>query len=74
LSGFEAANHDSVRAEAHKLKSSARTVGAHELADLCLDLEEAGTAKDAMLLQTLLGRLQSICGRTKDAIARALVA
>ena len=74
LSGFEAANHDSVRAEAHKLKSSARTVGAHELADLCLDLEEAGKAKDAMLLQTLLGRLQSICGRTKDAIARALVA
>ena len=34
------------RRHAHKLKSSARTIGAHPLADLCLALEKAGKADD----------------------------
>lgn len=74
LSAFEAENYDSVRSEAHKLKSSARTVGAQELADVCLDLEQSGKAKDLALLEAPMGRLQSICDRTKDAIAIAVVA
>lgn len=41
-------HHDAgqVAFHAHKLKSSARTVGAHELADLCEILETAGKAGD----------------------------
>ncbi|MBT5010228.1 MAG: response regulator, partial [Gammaproteobacteria bacterium] len=45
LSGFDIEDYDRIRAEAHKLKSSARTVGAHRLADLCFELELAGKAK-----------------------------
>ena len=37
---------DGVAAAAHKLKSSARSVGANELADLCQTLETAGKAED----------------------------
>ncbi len=73
LSGFEIEDYDRIRAEAHKLKSSARTVGAHRLADLCFELELAGKAKAAPALQTHLGSLQSICDQTKNAIAQAIV-
>ena len=37
---------DGVAAAAHKLKSSARSVGANNLADLCQTLETAGKAED----------------------------
>ncbi|MBS15692.1 MAG: hypothetical protein CMQ23_03565, partial [Gammaproteobacteria bacterium] len=37
---------EAVGRHAHKLKSSARTIGAHPLADLCLALEKAGKADD----------------------------
>ncbi|MEE9318466.1 MAG: Hpt domain-containing protein, partial [Rhodospirillales bacterium] len=37
---------DGVAKAAHKLKSSARSVGANELADLCQTLETAGKAED----------------------------
>jgi len=35
-----------MRASAHKLKSSARSIGAHALADLMVALEAAGKAQD----------------------------
>ena len=73
LSGFDIEDYDRIRAEAHKLKSSARTVGAHRLADLCFELELAGKAKAAPALQTHLGSLQSICDQTRNAIAQAIV-
>jgi PAS domain S-box-containing protein len=73
LSGFDIEDYDRIRAEAHKLKSSARTVGAHRLADLCFELELAGKAKATPALQTHLGSLQSICDQTKNAIAQAIV-
>ena len=73
LSGFDIEDYDRIRAEAHKLKSSARTVGAHRLADLCFELELAGKAKAAPALKTHLGSLQSICDQTKNAIAQAIV-
>jgi len=37
---------EAVGRHAHKLKSSARTIGAHPLADLCLALEKAGKEDD----------------------------
>ena len=43
-----------VRAAAHKLKSSARTVGARGLADACEALERAGIANDRAGIATLL--------------------
>ena len=73
LSGFDIEDYDRIRAEAHKLKSSARTVGAHRLADLCFELELAGKAKATPALQTHLGSLQSICDQTRNAIAQAIV-
>ena len=73
LSGFDVEDYERIRAEAHKLKSSARTVGAHRLADLCFELELAGKAKATPALQTHLGSLQSICDQTKNAIAQAIV-
>lgn len=35
-----------VKAQAHKLKSSSRSIGANQLADLCRDLEQAGADED----------------------------
>jgi HPt (histidine-containing phosphotransfer) domain-containing protein len=74
LSGFDVDDFEGVRGEAHKLKSSARTVGAHTLADLCLELELAGKAKEGPALKNHLASLQSICDQTKEAIARAISA
>ncbi len=50
------ATADIIRA-AHKLKSSARAVGAETLADLCQDLERAGKAQDWTTLDGLHPRL-----------------
>ena len=37
---------DGVAKAAHKLKSSARSVGANDMADLCQTLESAGNSED----------------------------
>jgi len=44
---------------AHKLKSSARSVGAQALADLCINMEQAGNSGDIEALQLLLYRFES---------------
>ncbi|MBK6973086.1 MAG: PAS domain S-box protein [Sterolibacteriaceae bacterium] len=46
-----------VGAVAHKLKSSARTVGADALADLCLELEQAGKTEDWTVIDTSMSML-----------------
>jgi HPt (histidine-containing phosphotransfer) domain-containing protein len=43
-----------VAAEAHKLKSSARAVGALQLGELCDALERAGKANNASALAALI--------------------
>jgi signal transduction histidine kinase/CheY-like chemotaxis protein/HPt (histidine-containing phosphotransfer) domain-containing protein len=43
---YEAKDDEGLRAHAHKLKSSARALGANKLADLCYELEQAGKAAD----------------------------
>ncbi|MBB4265858.1 PAS domain S-box protein [Roseospira visakhapatnamensis] len=42
---------------AHKLKSAARAIGAHRLADLCQDLEQAGKAGDIRRVADLAPQL-----------------
>jgi len=46
-------------AAAHKLKSSARTVGALVLGELCEEMEQAGTAGNAQALTALLPRFEA---------------
>jgi len=43
---YDSHQGDVVGALAHRLKSSARTIGAHALADCCLALEQAGKSGD----------------------------
>jgi CheY-like chemotaxis protein/HPt (histidine-containing phosphotransfer) domain-containing protein len=46
-------------ATAHKLKSSARAVGALALGELCAEMEQAGKAGDTQALNALLPRFES---------------
>jgi CheY-like chemotaxis protein/HPt (histidine-containing phosphotransfer) domain-containing protein len=46
LAAFQARDAGAVGDASHKLKSSAKTVGAHELAELCVTLEKAGASAD----------------------------
>jgi PAS domain S-box-containing protein len=50
---------------AHKLKSSARTVGANDLANCCMSLENAVKAKDAQTVSQQLIRLPSLFDDTR---------
>ena len=50
LQGVEWGDAEAVGRQAHKLKSSARTVGAHQLADICLVLEKAGKSDDMAVI------------------------
>lgn len=52
--------------QAHKLKSSARAVGANHLSDLCLDLETAGKADDWTGVDELVADLQPTIDCVKD--------
>ncbi|SCY72834.1 PAS domain S-box-containing protein [Nitrosospira sp. Nl5] len=47
-------------AAAHKLKSSARSVGALLLGDLCAEMEKAGKAGDIQALRALMPRFASV--------------
>ena len=44
--GWEKHSAEEVEMAAHKLKSSAKSVGAYELGDICSTLEKAGREKD----------------------------
>ncbi|AFU99165.1 Hpt domain-containing protein [Simiduia agarivorans] len=58
LSEFEAASTiTAVGAVAHKLKSSARTVGANDLADICAGLEAAAKSGQQSVVDQLVPRL-----------------
>ena len=49
---------DAVHTAAHKLKSAARTVGAIDLGDLCVAIEDAAIAGDSASLNTLSQRFE----------------
>ena len=54
-----------VKAEAHKLKSSSRSVGANELADTCLGLETAGKEEDWGTIDELAPKLEPLFKEVK---------
>jgi len=51
---------EGVRAAAHKLKSSARSIGAHALADACLELENAGRSADWSTIDRAMPNLSGL--------------
>jgi signal transduction histidine kinase/CheY-like chemotaxis protein/HPt (histidine-containing phosphotransfer) domain-containing protein len=57
-----------VGAAAHKLKSSARAVGAHRLAELCLALEEAGKSENWADIEASAPQLQDVLGNVVEYI------
>ncbi|GMR15342.1 MAG: hypothetical protein BMS9Abin30_0968 [Gammaproteobacteria bacterium] len=66
------AHHDAeqVAFHAHKLKSSARTVGANELADLCMALEAAGKAAEWGKIDRLSPQMKAAIERVKEHVDR----
>ena len=74
FSGFETAykQHDfeQVRFQCHKLKSSARAVGANSLADLCLALEMAAHNKNWSEITDLANDLKPSIERVEDYVKR----
>ena len=59
-----------VVALAHKLKSSARLVGALALGELCVEMERAGKAGDGELLSILLPKFEQELARVESYLAR----
>ena len=59
---YSSRQSDEVGALAHRLKSSARAVGAHALADCCLALEQAGKSGDWPIIDKQIGALPSHFG------------
>ena len=57
-SAFKAKDWAAVGAAGHKFKSSARTIGATQLADICEALEKAGKAGDDKTINKLMPKLR----------------
>jgi len=60
---FESKSAEDVRAASHKLKSSARSVGAIALADLCQTLETAGKAGDWETINAAFAQMHAVLGQ-----------
>jgi PAS domain S-box-containing protein len=58
LVAVDSGNAQGVTNAAHKLKSAARSVGAHELADICVTMEAAGKSSDVATINALAPKLQ----------------
>jgi len=71
-SAFDAHSPDNVGTAAHKLKSSARAVGATELADLCLTLERAGKGGNWNEIEAKMPRLKDCMDEVQAWIARKI--
>ncbi|MGV2977412.1 PAS-domain containing protein [Roseibium alexandrii] len=65
----EAQDAAAVGAAGHKLKSSARAVGANELADLSLNLEKAGKSDDWAAINVEFPKIRPIMQQIADHIA-----
>jgi HPt (histidine-containing phosphotransfer) domain-containing protein len=57
-----------IASAAHKLKSSARSVGAHDLADLCQKLEAAGKAEQWSDIDAAAPQLGGVFGTVVEHI------
>jgi HPt (histidine-containing phosphotransfer) domain-containing protein len=70
LKEFRAASDSAaVGAVAHKLKSSARTIGAHPLADICAGLEVASRNGQQSVIDQLLPRMEPEIRRVVEFVA-----
>jgi len=58
--GWENHSAEEIEMSAHKLKSSARSVGATELGDICSILEIAGKEQDWVSIDPLIPRLDQV--------------
>ena len=56
---LEGSNAEEIKGAAHKLKSSARSIGADILSDICAELETAGKNADWEQVQELAPRIES---------------
>ncbi len=56
--GLKSNDEATIGDAAHKLKSSARSIGANKLADICQALEEAGQAADQGTIEKLVPKLR----------------
>ncbi|NQU59427.1 MAG: Hpt domain-containing protein [Rhodospirillales bacterium] len=65
---FNDRSADGVAKAAHKLKSSSRSIGANELADLCQTLEIAGKAEDWDEIDKAAPRLKGVMQEVTDYI------
>jgi len=70
ISGIETAQQEEdveqVAFLAHKLKSSARTVGANSLADLCFELERAGREENWTVINTAGAGMRDIAAQVSQ--------
>ena len=57
---FDSRSAADVKAQAHKLKSSSRSIGANELADTCLALETAGKDENWEAIETLAPKVEPL--------------
>ena len=64
----EQKNYENICAQSHKLKSSAKTVGANALATLCLDLEQAGKEMKSDNLDLMASQLKTEFARVRQYI------
>jgi HPt (histidine-containing phosphotransfer) domain-containing protein len=67
--GVATARYQDAAAQAHKLKSSARTVGAMRLGACCAELERAGGAGDAAACAALSLQLRQALNQVENEIA-----
>ncbi len=68
MQGFEAKDALAVGTAAHKLKSSARAVGANTLADLCAELETNGKAADWPAIEVGVPKLDGMIAHVTNYI------
>ncbi len=66
--GVTGESAEAIQMAAHKLKSSARSIGANELADICLLLETAGKDADMAAIKREIPRLDSVFARVREYI------
>lgn len=61
-SALENYSASTLKCNAHKLKSAARTIGAERLAEVCVEIESAATSGDFLILAELLEQKAMLIG------------
>jgi HPt (histidine-containing phosphotransfer) domain-containing protein len=67
---YQDGNSEAIGRLAHRLKSSARTVGAHALADCCLELEHAGRVADMAVIAPRIQAFPTLFAQVRSWITR----